>query len=112
MAAPRGPFDFAQDMLAINRDDVRDIVTQRLDSGSKAAFEQVRIKRIDHVVQCIVRRDAVHKRQKTSQKIEPVLTSKPNLDKILHPRQRRALHQQQHLTQWIKHPPLLAVIAK
>ena len=62
MAAPRG--------LAINRDHIGRIVAQRFHPSGKAGFEQLRVQRIDDIIECIVRRYPVREGLKTAQKIE------------------------------------------
>ncbi len=78
--------------LAVNRDDIGCLVAQRLDPGRKAGFEQLGIKPVNDIIQGVVGWYPVRKRQKTAQKIEPVLSPQPDLDKIFHPRKRRAQH--------------------
>ena len=53
-------------MLAIDRNDIGRIIAQGLEPGGKEGLEQVRIERIDHIIESIVRRDAVHEGQKTA----------------------------------------------
>src|SRR3546814_3987085 len=78
--------------LAVNRDDIGCLVAQRLDPGRKAGFEQLGIKPVNDIIKGVMGWYPVRKRQKTAQKIEPVLSPQPDLDKIFHPRKRRAKH--------------------
>src|SRR5690606_18469252 len=96
--------------LAVDRDDVRILLAQRLYPACKAGFEQLLVDRIDHVVQCIVRRYPALKGQKAAQEVQTLLPPQPDLDKIFHSAQRRGQNQKQDLSKWIDHPPLLARI--
>ena len=58
--------------LAVNRDDIVCLVAQRLDPGRKAGSEQLGIKPV-YDIKGVVGWYPVRKRQKTAQKIEPVL---------------------------------------
>ena len=49
-------------------------VAQALDPGQETGLEQVRVERVDHVVERVVRRDPALVGQEPAQKIKPLLT--------------------------------------
>ncbi len=98
--------------LAVNGDDVRCAVAQRLDPGDEAGLEQRGIEGINHVVQGVVGGNAALIGQEAAQKVQALLAPQLDLDEILHAAQRRAQHQEHDLRQRVDHPPLLTRIAQ
>ena len=94
--------------LAINRDDVGCVLTQPFDPGAETRLEDLRVQRVDHVVQRVMRGYAMLVNQEPPQKVQPLSTPQRDLDKIIHAGQRPAQNQQQDFRQRIDHPPGLA----
>lgn len=74
-------------------------------STCSARLEQLRVDRGDDFVERVVRGDAALERQKTAQKVQPELPPGPDLDEIVHPRDRAAQDQKQDLPERIGHLP-------
>src|SRR3546814_10821732 len=59
-------------------------------TGVQTCALPIWIKPVNDIIKGVMGWYPVRKRQKTAQKIEPVLSPQPDLDKIFHPRKRRA----------------------
>lgn len=91
-----------------NGDDVGGRLTQAFHPGGKALLEQVRVQRVDHVVQGVVSRNVPLIGKKPTQKLQPQIPPKADFHEILHAAQRGAQHQQEDFRQRIDHTQLLA----
>ena len=108
LAALAGAHGFAARSCRRWRSMSGSLLAQRLDPAGEAGLEQLRVERVDHVVERVVGRNAALVGQETPQEVEPLFAPQPDLDEILHARQRGAEHQQQYLRQRIQDPPALA----
>lgn len=69
--APSRPVMAAARGLAVNGDDVGGRFPQAFHPGGKAFLEQIRVQRLDHVVQGVVSRSAPRIGEKPTQKLQP-----------------------------------------
>jgi hypothetical protein len=75
--------------LAVYGNEVRSRFAQRADPIGEKRLEEFGVEGVDHVVERIMGRQPAVEGQETSKKINPLLAPEPDLDKILHARQRR-----------------------
>jgi hypothetical protein len=83
--------------LAIDGDEFRLVGAQSLDPCHEAALEQLRVERIDHVIQSVVRGDAVGVGQEAAQEGRLLLAPGLHLDEVVGAGQGRGQHQEQDL---------------
>ena len=95
MAAARG--------LAVDGDEFRLVGAQSVDPGDEAVLEQLRVERVDHAIERVVRGDAIAVRQEAAQEGQPLLAPGLHLDQVVGAGQGRGQHQQQDLRQWEEH---------
>ena len=103
--ASLGPGVAASGGLAIDRDDVRPGRTQAFDPRDETGLEQLRVERVDHVVERVVRGDAMAVGLEAPQESQPLATPGLDLDEVIGPSQRGGQHQQQDLRQRVDHLP-------
>ena len=98
--------------LAIDGDDVGFVLAQTLDPGREGLREQRAVERVQHVVERVMRRNALREGQHPPQKPQLLAPPVADLDEILRPRQRRTQDQEHDLGQRIHHLAPLARIGK
>jgi len=101
--ASLGPGMSAARGFAVDCDNVGVAVTQTADPGDEALGEQLRIQRIDQVVERIVAGDAVLVRQEAAEEIHVGCAPVRDLDEVLSSDDGGAQDQQQDLRQWVDH---------
>jgi hypothetical protein len=96
--------------LTVDGDEIVLVGPHRSDEGLKTAGEEARIDPVHQIAQPAGARDAVMEVAKSTQEGQVVLTPGHDRLEVVAAGDCGAAHQEQHLLEWIGHPPTLAII--